>query len=277
MAQMASRRSLRPYKLAGPIHPALTPKLLDENHLVMAHELYNQLSKYIDASYRATKNYQQEVDFIVRRTATTTGKKIVIDVACGSGGHAELLSKAGFDVYAVDLNPAMLRLLKRNVPKAKAYKQDMRKLQVPVQADVLICMYNSINYNYSYAELSRTLKHFYDHLKLGGVVIFDTAFMIDTLKPGPFSVETITASEFEVARVNKSSKKRSFGIVDIVFVIFENGRRKIIETQNKIFLPDRERILALMKQVGFTPKLYFDFSDTKRSGTVCVFVGRKSG
>lgn len=78
-----------------------------------------------------------------------------------------------------------------------------------------------------------------------------------------------------MARVNKSSKQRSFGIVDVVYVIFEKGRKKIVETQNKIFLPDRKRILEIMKQVGFTPKLYFDFSDTKRNGTVCVFVGRK--
>ena len=72
-------------------------------------ELYNQLSKYLDASYRRTKNYQQEVDFILRRAGNISG--IVIDVACGSGGHAELLSKAGFDVYAVDVNAGMLRLL----------------------------------------------------------------------------------------------------------------------------------------------------------------------
>ena len=241
----------------------------------MAHELYNQLSKYIDASYRATKNYQQEVDFILRRVGKRS--EIVIDVACGSGGHAELLSNAGFEVYAVDLNPAMLRLLKKNLPSAKIFKQDMRHLQVPVQTDVLICMYNSINYNYSYTELTRTLKRFYDHLKSGGVVIFDTAFMTDTWKPGPFSVETITAPEFEVARVNKSSKNKSFGIVDIVFVIFEKGRKKIVETQNKIFLPDRKRILEIMKLVGFTSKIYYDFSETKRTGTVCVFVGRKSG
>ena len=241
----------------------------------MAHELYNQLSKYIDASYRATKNYQQEVDFILRRVGNVPGRKIAIDVACGSGGHAELLRKAGFEVYAVDLSPAMLRSLKQNLPNAKVFKQDLRNLQVPVQADVLICMYNSINYNYSYAELSRTLKRFYDHLKRGGVVVFDTAFMTDTWKPGPFSVETITTPDFEVARVNKSSKKGSFGIVDIVFVIFEKGRKKIVETQNKIFLPDRKRILEIMAQVGFKSKLYYDFSDTKRSGTVCVFVGRK--
>ena len=241
----------------------------------MAHELYNELSKYIDASYRRTKNYQQEVDFILRRVGNMPGRKIVIDVACGSGGHAELLSKAGFEVYASDLNDGMLRLVKRNLPNAKVFKQDMRNLQLPVQADVLICMYNSINYNYSYAELSRTLQRFYDHLKPGGMVIFDTAFMKDTWIPGPFSVETITTPEFEVARVNKSYKKRSFGIVDIVFIIFDKGRKKIVETQNQIFLPDRTRILALMKQVGFKPKLYFDFSDRKRSGTVCVFVGRK--
>ena len=241
----------------------------------MAHELYNQLSKYLDASYRHSKNYEKEVEFILRRVGNLDGRKILIDVACGSGGHAELLSKADFEVYAVDMSPAMLRLIKQNLPAAKVFKQDMRDLQVPVQADVLICMYNSINYNYSYSELSSTLKRFYDHLKPGGILIFDTAFMTDTWKPGPFSVETITAPDFEVARVNKSSKKRSFGIVDIVFVIFEKGRKKIVETQNKIFLPDRKRILEIMTRVGFKSKLYYDFSDTKRSGTISVFVGRK--
>ena len=120
----------------------------------------------------------------------------------------------------------------------------------------LICM-NSINYNYSYAELARTFQRFFDHLKPGGILIFDTAFMEHTWKPGPFSVETMTTPEFEVARVNKSYKTRSFGIVEIVFVIFERGRKKIVETQNKIFLPDRERILALMKQVGFKTKVLF--------------------
>jgi hypothetical protein len=103
----------------------------------MAHELYNQLSRYLDASYRATKNYQHEVDFILRRVGNRAGRKI------------------------------------------------------------------------------------------------------------------------------------------LVFVIFEKGRKKIVETQNKFFLPDRTRILEIMKQVGFTPKIYFDFSETKRNGAVCVFVGRK--
>jgi SAM-dependent methyltransferase len=239
----------------------------------MAHELYNQLSKYLDASYRRTKNYQHEVDFILRRVGNNRG--ILIDVACGSGGHAELLSKAGFEVYAVDLNDGMLRLVRKNLPKARVFKQDMRQLDVPVQADVLICLYNSINYNYSYDELTHTFQRFYDHLKPGGVLIFDTAFMKHTWKPGPFNVETITTPEFEVARVNKSYKKCSFGIVEIVFVIFEKGRKKLVETQNKIFLPERDRILSLMKQVGFKTKVYFDFSDTKRSGTASVFVARK--
>jgi trans-aconitate methyltransferase len=243
----------------------------------MAHELYNQLSKYTDASYRRTKNYQREVDFILRRVGNVPGRRILIDVACGSGGHAELLSKAGFEVYAVDLNTSMLRLLKKNLPDAKVFKQDMKQLHVPVQADVLLCMYNSINYNHSHAELSNTLQRFYDHLKPGGVVIFDTAFMRHTWTPGPFSVETTTTPEFEAARVNKSYRKGSFGLVDIVYIIFEKGRKKVVETQNKIFLPDRKRIIELMKQVGFKPKVYFDFSDTKRSGAVSVFVGRKPG
>ena len=58
-----------------------------------------------------------------------------------------------------------------------------------------------------------------------------------------------------------------------MFVIFEKGGKKIVATQNQIFLPDRKRILEIMKQAGFKSKLHYDFSDTKRSGTVCVFVG----
>ena len=125
--------------------------------------------------------------------------------------------------------------------------------------------------------LRRTLTHTQAFLRSSQtrVVVFDTAFMTDTWIAGPFNVEMIATPEFELARVNKSRRKRSFGIVDIVFVIFEKGRKKIVETQNKIFLPDRKRILEIMKQIGFTPKLYFDFSGTKRSGTVFVFIERK--
>lgn len=59
----------------------------------MAHELYNQLSKYIDASYRRTKNYQQEVDFILRRVGKIPGKKILVDVAVGVAGMRSCLAK----------------------------------------------------------------------------------------------------------------------------------------------------------------------------------------
>jgi 2-polyprenyl-3-methyl-5-hydroxy-6-metoxy-1,4-benzoquinol methylase len=87
----------------------------------MVHELYNQLSKYVDASYHRTKNYQHEVDFILRRIGNIPGRKILIDVACRSGGHAELLGKAGFDVYAVDVNASMLRLLKKRAAFANLF------------------------------------------------------------------------------------------------------------------------------------------------------------
>ena len=30
-----------------------------------------------------------------------------------------------------------------------------------------------------------------------------------------------------------------------------------------------------MTQLGFEAKIYYEFSETKRSGSVCVFVGRK--
>ena len=106
-------------------------------------------------------------------------------------------------------------------------------------------------------------------------MVFDSAFFDDTWIPGPFSIESTTTPEFEMARVNKSYRKKNFGLVEIVFVIFEKGKKKIVETQNKIFLPHRKRVVALMKRIGFETELYFDFSEKKSSGTVSVLVGRK--
>ena len=79
----------RPYSCLKPVQTKLWNYKVSSItlHWSMAHELYNQLSKYLDASYRRTKNYQQEVDFILRRVGNVPGRKILIDVACGSGGH----------------------------------------------------------------------------------------------------------------------------------------------------------------------------------------------
>ena len=61
---------------------------------------------------------------IVRRLATylksrTEGATLRgLDLGCGGGRHTELLHDLGFEVYACDVNPAMLEATRRRVPEA---------------------------------------------------------------------------------------------------------------------------------------------------------------
>ena len=53
----------------------------------------------------------------------------VLDVGCGAGSsRTEFLIVSGFDVTGVDISESMLKIARKNVPKAKFIKKDMTKM-----------------------------------------------------------------------------------------------------------------------------------------------------
>lgn len=230
--------------------------------------MYDSLAKYTDAFY-AAEDYKSDIDFIIQQAKKyKISGKTVIDVACGSGNHSKLLSKQGFKVYGVDLNKGMLNLAKKNVPKITLYQQDLRKLELPINADILICMFNSINYCYGYKEMESTFKRFYDHLNEKGLIVFNTGLSKHWWKNGYFGAAKIQTKSFDVARINKSFLKGDYGVTDIVYVVFEGSKKKIYESQNKIFLPELDHIKKLMLKVGFK-------TSVKKVGSSYMFIGVK--
>jgi ubiquinone/menaquinone biosynthesis C-methylase UbiE len=236
-------------------------------------KMYNKLAKYTDLLY-SDKDYRKEVNFIFKKIKNHKNK-IIIDVACGSGNHSKIFQKKGYKIYGVDLNKGMLKLAKNNIPKAKLFCQDMRKLNLKTKGSILICMFNSINYNFGYKQFKSTLKRFYDHLDDKGIVVFDSLFTKDNWCEGYFSVDKHSSKNLDIARINKSLRNKDVGNVEQTYIIYENKKKIMFETANKIFLFDKERILKLMEEVGFKAKYYYDFSDSKKKGNVAVFVGVK--
>src|SRR3989344_4039129 len=212
----------------------------------MADSMYNQLAKYTDLLY-SSKNYKKEVDFILRRIKENRiDGKVLIDVACGSGNHSKIFQKNGYQIYGVDLNQGMLKLAKINVPKIRLFKQDLRKLDLEVKADVISCMFNSMNYNYSYNQLKSTLIRFYKHLRNNGIVVFDSMFTEDNWMEGYFGAEQFRFPNLDISRINKSYSENCIGTVDQTYVIFDHGKKKIFENANKIFIFDKNQITKLM-------------------------------
>ena len=57
-------------------------------------KLYNQLAKYVDMLYGVTQDYEKQIKFILQIFKKhKTKPKLIYDVGCGSGRHAESFKK----------------------------------------------------------------------------------------------------------------------------------------------------------------------------------------
>ena len=67
---------------------------------------YKEFAKYYDKFYQ-NKNYKKETEFL--KNFINANDKI-LDVGCGTGIHAALLTDNGFEVDGLDLNKEMLEI-----------------------------------------------------------------------------------------------------------------------------------------------------------------------
>ena len=136
---------------------------------------YTELAKHYDKIYHDV-DYKKQILFFIKlleRFKKTQSKKI-LDVACGTGTHADYLQKLGFEVTGLDISEEMLNEARKKNTKVKFSQGDMNKFQLDEKFGTIICFFNSILYNKNYQEMKGALLKFFSHLEDGGVLIFDT-------------------------------------------------------------------------------------------------------
>jgi len=111
----------------------------------------------------------------------------VVDVACGTGIAVAAFAEAGYQVTGVDRSPYMLDQARQRVAQADAtsssaqsvtlIEADMRDFSLPEDgrpaADLVTCMYDSLNYLLEEADLAAAFRCVADVLRPGGLYIFD--------------------------------------------------------------------------------------------------------
>jgi len=139
--------------------------------------MIKKFSKYYDAIYY-DKDYSAECSFIkkILKDHSMSGKKI-LDMGCGTGTHAILLSKDNFDVTGVDLSNQMITLAKQKVKNSELsinfLQGDMTTINLKQKFDVCISMFSSLCYLTDIPTFKKTLKNICKHLKKDGILIFD--------------------------------------------------------------------------------------------------------
>ncbi len=139
-----------------------------------SNHFYTELARYYDRIYHYVE-YDKQADFFVRlmREFNRSGNRRILDVACGTGTHADILQKKGFEVTGLDISGDMLREARKKNPDVKLVKGDMMRMNLDDRFGTIICFFNSILYSTNTDQMKRTLSCFHRHLDDRGIVIFD--------------------------------------------------------------------------------------------------------
>ena len=239
--------------------------------------------KYYDRIYW-WKDYDQEVDFLVKalKKYGIRGRR-VLEVACGTGSHSKILVERGYQVTGVDISDEMLRIARRKVKRANFVRGDMRDLDAVVDGryDAAICLFSSISYNRTLADLRRTIQGLYDHLEEPGVVVFDTHFTKKGFVDGHRGEDIFDDGRVIGARLGVSKREGDVGELSFSYLIKDGAKTIVLRDDvHRLGLFDHEDFLRTMQEVGFVKTgAYLDWSFKKAGGENqfkdVVFVGCK--
>jgi SAM-dependent methyltransferase len=163
-----------------------------------------------DSIYRS-KDYEGEVDLIERVLVRHgfLGSRRLLDLGCGTGGHALRLAQRGHRVLGVDRSPEMLA---QACAKAFAARDlaldfqqaDIRNFHLGRRFDAVLMMFTVLGYLINEADLMAALASVRRHLELGGLFVFDVwhgpAVLAD--RPGERNVTV----EHGSARVSRKTR-----------------------------------------------------------------------
>lgn len=96
-----------------------------------------------------------------------------LDLCCGAGSLLKFVCDGGFSAVGLDISSHQLRYARKNAPRAKLVRSDVRSFSLPRKFDVVTCLFDSLNYLTRKRDLLRVFRRVRRHLNKGGLFAFD--------------------------------------------------------------------------------------------------------
>jgi SAM-dependent methyltransferase len=176
------------------------------------------LPRLYDALY-AYKDYAGEAVQLSRLIRERSpGARTLLDVACGTGKHLELLH-ADFEVEGVDLDEGLLAVARERLGPVPLHLGDMRTLDLGRRFDAVTCLFSAIGHLADVGELDRAIAAMASHLEPGGVLIVEPWLEPDAWAAGRLHLLTVDEPELKIARVTVPSRRDATAIVDFHYLV----------------------------------------------------------
>lgn len=202
---------------------------------------FERFAKYYDLIYKSVMNYEKECDALEKIFANFSGSKVqsILDVACGTGSHALVLSKRGYTVIGIDVSKSMIRKAKKKAEKegieAAFFVQDMRKIELDRKFDCAICMFGGFGFIPAYEDLVGLFSGLKQHLNKDGLFVFQF-WNIGGIKPSPYRTWLKAQDEnTTVYRLSETNFDSQTNIINLEMNFLVTSKDKLVETFSELY------------------------------------------
>ena len=183
--------------------------------------MFSKSAQYYDEIYAAIdKDYAAEASKahqFIQKYKKTKGKNL-LDVACGTGLHASLLSKY-YQVEGLDLDAKMLVVAKKKHPKIRFHQGDMTDFDLGRQFDMIVCLFSSIGYVRTKSRLQKAIKTMSVHLLPGGVLLVEPWFTPEQWPRGRAFMTQVNKPDLKIVRMSRSGQRGKISILEFQYLI----------------------------------------------------------
>lgn len=247
--------------------------------------VFKDYSQYYNLLYQ-DKPYQKEVEYLTKLiNKFNANTKSILELGCGTGKHAELLSKNGYLIHGIDISQTMLdQALKIANNKISFEIGDVRNYRANKKFDTVISLFHVASYQNSNQDLNDFFNTANIHLKNQGIFIFDAWYGPAVLNQKPEKRKKILENNhLKIIRDCDPEIDFNKNIVNVNYQITitnkENNQQHNFKEQHKmryLFLNEVELLLNInnMKLLDFHEFLS-ENTASQHSWGVC-FIAKKN-
>ena len=180
--------------------------------------MFDRSAHLYDALY-AWKDYEAEAAKVVELVERLhPGARTLLDVACGTGKHLELLQKR-FEVEGVDLDGELLGIAARRLPEVSLHQADMASFDLGKCFDVVLCLFSSVGYMETAERLNQAAANLTRHVAPGGLLLVEPWLMPDAYEEGHIGLLTVDDPTLKVVRMNTSKREGDVSVMDFDYLV----------------------------------------------------------
>ena len=230
-------------------------------------------NEYLSVYAHRDEKEARELVQLILEYVNLDKKSKILDLCCGQGRHAFILSQEGYEVYGIDLSKTLLQVAKyKNNQSDNTFfiQADMRRLPAVNSFDLLLNLFTSFGYFEEDAENKTVFEQFHQVLKSGGYFVFDyfhTPYILANLER--YHSEQIGDLIVEQERFIKGSR------VQKIIRLNRKGKKSTFYESVKMY--DKDKILEMMEETSlFVRHIFGDYagSPLSRASERIIIIGQ---